>query len=160
MMLHGRVGERRRFGCGGGTVNVPEPDSLEALRKELSDIEKQLYELPADAFRERIGLRDRQMELRALAGTLHMQTVSTDDLLAKLADLERQRNALLEDHLDMAHTGGATGAGGGGGGAGIDLQHVMKINEAIDRSSGRDVIEKEIQELRVEIRRRTEKERQ
>ncbi|MDH3260998.1 MAG: hypothetical protein OEM81_00890 [Acidimicrobiia bacterium] len=136
------------------------PDSLEELRKELSDIQKQLYELPADAFQERVTLHDRQVELRALAGPLHMRTVSTDDLLARLTDLERHRDALLGDHLDMAHTGGATGAGGGGGGAGIDLQNVMKINEAIDRSSGRAALEKKIQEIRVEIRRRAEKQGQ
>jgi hypothetical protein len=141
-------------------VNVPQPDSLEALRKELSGIQKQLHDLPADAFRERVALRDRQTELRALAGPLRMRTVSTDDLLAKLADLEGQRDALLGDHLDMAHTGGATGAGGGGGGAGIDLQHVMKINEAIDRSSGRGALEKEIQKIRVELRSRAEQDPQ
>jgi hypothetical protein len=129
------------------------------LRRELSEIQRQLYELPADAFQKRVELRDRQTELRALAGPLRMRTVSTDELLASLAGLERRRDALFGDHLDMAHTGGATGAGGGGGGAGIDLEQVMKINEAIDRSSGRDALEKKIQELKAEIRRRAEEER-
>jgi len=141
-------------------VNAPDPDSLEALREELSEIQKQLYELPADAFRERVGLRDRQRELRALAGPMQMRMIPTDALLEKLADLERQRDALLENHLDMAHTGGATGAGGGGGSAGIDLEHVMNINDAMDRSSGRGALEKEIQEIRVELRNRAKQEPQ
>jgi hypothetical protein len=134
------------------------PATLEALRIELAEILNQLNELPADAFKERVRLRDRQAELRALSRALAASQTSKKDLLEELADLELQREALMDQHLNLAHTGGATGAGGGGGGAGLDIHQALEMNRAIDRSGGRGAIEARIQAIKAEIRRRTEAE--
>jgi hypothetical protein len=135
------------------------PATLDELRIELAEILNRLNELPADAFKERIRLRDRQAELRALSRTLAVSQTSQEDLLEELADLERQRKALIDQHLNLAHTGGATGAGGGGGGAGVDIHQALEMNRAIDRSGSRGAIEARIQAIKAEVRRRTEAER-
>jgi hypothetical protein len=135
------------------------PVTLDELRIELAEILNRLNELPADAFKERIRLRDRQAELRAVSHTLAVSQTSKEDLLEELADLERQREALIDQHLNLAHTGGATGAGGGGGGAGVDIHQALAMNQAIDRSGGRGAIEARIQAIKAEIRRCTEAER-
>ena len=110
-------------------------DHLTDLTRQLADIQRQLMDLPDDAFAERVELRRRQDELRALAwaGDNPMDAGrSTEDLENELHGLRAQMKSIEKQRIDLvkqAGSGGATSSEMGNLGG-------VKINKAIDDAHG------------------------
>jgi hypothetical protein len=87
-------------------------DASHDITRELADIQKQLIELPRDAFAERYELQKRQDDLRAIArsgGNPLDAERKTEELLAELAGLRSQVRSIEKQRIDLV-----TQAGGGG----------------------------------------------
>ena len=123
--------------------------SLDDVRTELAEIQQKLDEIPDDAFAERVGLRDRWLELMALAGELREASRTPEELERELRDLRRVRDEVLDRHLSI----GNIGAGGGPGGGGIDVEYVNELNRTIDEAGDRSTIDRRIRRLEAELAR-------
>jgi hypothetical protein len=113
------------------------------IARQLADLQRQLIDLPPDAFGERVELRRRQDELRALARTADnaMDADRTDaQLLDELAGLRKRMQAIERQRIDLvkqAGSGGATSSEMGNLGG-------VKINKAIDDAHGLPAIKARI----------------
>lgn len=110
-------------------------DEVEDLTRQLADIQKQLLDLPDDAFNERFELRKRQDELRARArgGDNPLdRNRSAEDLLSELKALRSQMKEIEKQRIDLV---GQAGSGGPGSGEMGNLGGV-KINKGIDDALG------------------------
>ena len=105
------------------------------IARELAELQQQLIDLPSDAFAERVELRRRQDELRALVRSADnaMDADRTDaQLLDELAGLRQRMQAVERQRIDLvkqAGSGGATSSEMGNLGG-------VKINKAIDDAHG------------------------
>ena len=105
----------------------------EDVTRELADIQRQLLDLPSDAFAERFELQKRQDELRAEVrgdGRVFYEDRSTESLLSELAALRTQMVAVEDQRIDLvtqAGTGGVSNMGNLGG---------VEINKGIDDAHG------------------------
>ena len=93
-------------------ASVMSMDASHDITRELADIQKQLIDLPRDAFAERYALQKRQDDLRAVARSSDNPLDagrSTEDLLAELAGLRSQVRSIEKQRIDLV-----TQAGGGG----------------------------------------------
>lgn len=105
----------------------------EDVTRELADIQKQLLDLPSDAFAERFELQKRQDDLRAEVrgdGRVFYEDRSTESLLSELAALRSQMAAVEAQRIDLvtqAGTGGVSNMGNLGG---------VEINKGIDDAHG------------------------
>ena len=124
------------------------PD-LDEVRAELVEIGRKLQELPGDAFAERVTLRQRQMELRAMAAELYASSRTAEQIRQELADLRRMRDDVFDRHLSI----GSIGGGGGPGGGGIEVQYVNEVNRTIDEAWDRAKIDRRIHQLEAELAR-------
>ena len=103
------------------------------MTRELADIQKQLLDLPSDAFAERFELQKRQDDLRAEVrgdGRVFYEDRSTESLLSELAALRSQMAAVEAQRIDLvtqAGTGGVSNMGNLGG---------VEINKGIDDAHG------------------------
>lgn len=103
------------------------------VTQELADIQRQLLDLPSDAFAERYELQKRQDELRAEVrgdGRVFYEDRSTESLLSELAALRAQMVAVEGQRIDLvtqAGTGGVSNMGNLGG---------VEINKGIDDAHG------------------------
>ncbi|MGI9642938.1 MAG: hypothetical protein ACR2N9_09155 [Acidimicrobiia bacterium] len=103
------------------------------MTRELADIQKQLLDLPSDAFAERFELQKRQDDLRAEVrgdGRVFYEDRSTESLLSELAALRKQMAAVEAQRIDLvtqAGTGGVSNMGNLGG---------VEINKGIDDAHG------------------------
>ena len=105
------------------------------ITRQLADIQKQLIDLPDDAFEERYRLRTRQDELRAIArsGDNPLDRGRSDeDLLNELAGLRSQMYAIEKQRIDLVQQAGSGGSTSGEMG---NLGGVM-INKGIDDAQG------------------------
>jgi hypothetical protein len=105
------------------------------ITRQLADIQKQLIDLPDDAFEERYRLRTRQDELRAIArsGDNPLDRGRSDeDLLNELAGLRSQMYAIEKQRIDLVQQAGSGGSTSGEMG---NLGGV-KINKGIDDAQG------------------------
>ena len=105
------------------------------ITRELADIQKQLIDLPDDAFEERYRLRTRQDELRAIArsGDNPLDRGRSDEhLLNELAGLRSQMYAIEKQRIDLVQQAGSGGSTSGEMG---NLGGV-KINKGIDDAQG------------------------
>jgi len=87
-------------------------DASHDITRELADIQKQLIDLPRDAFAERYELQKRQDDLRAIARSSDNPLDAgraTEELLAELAGLRSQVRSIEKQRIDLV-----TQAGGGG----------------------------------------------
>lgn len=113
------------------------------IARQLADLQRQLIDLPSDAFAERVELRRRQDELRALARTADnaMDADRTDaQLLDELAGLRTRMQTIERQRIDLvkqAGSGGATSSEMGNLGG-------VKINKAIDDAQGLPAIKARI----------------
>lgn len=105
----------------------------EDVTRELADIQRELLDLPSDAFAERFELQKRQDELRAEVrgdGRVFYEDRSTESLLSELAALRTQMVAVEDQRIDLvtqAGTGGVSNMGNLGG---------VEINKGIDDAHG------------------------
>lgn len=105
----------------------------EDVTRELADIQRQLLDLPSDAFAERFELQKRQDDLRAEVrgdGRVFYEDRSTESLLTELAALRKQMAAIEGQRIDLvtqAGTGGVSNMGNLGG---------VEINKGIDDAHG------------------------
>lgn len=117
--------------------------SAEEMTRELADIQKRLIDLPSDAFSERYELQKRQDHLR---DTLRANPEAmfadrpNEDLLAELAALRRQRDAIDRTRIDLV-----TQAGSGGPGSGeMGNLGAYAINKGIQDAHGLPAIQSRI----------------
>jgi hypothetical protein len=118
-------------------------DDLFAITRELADIQRQLIDLPDDAFEERYQLRMRQDELRKVARGADnpMDAGRTDaELLSELRSLRDQMKAIERQRIDLV---GQAGSGGGSTGEMGNLGGV-KLNKQIDDAQGLDRVKARI----------------
>ncbi|MGI9529753.1 MAG: hypothetical protein ACR2NG_08580 [Acidimicrobiia bacterium] len=105
----------------------------EDVTQELADLQRQLLDLPSDAFAERYELQKRQDELRAEVrgdGRVFYEDRSTERLLEELAALRTQMAAIEDQRIDLvqqAGTGGVSNMGNLGG---------VEINKGMDDAHG------------------------
>ena len=83
-------------------------DSFDDVLGQIDGIERELAELPADAFLQRIELRDRLLELRAEAGRLRQGADiegPTEHLMAQLGGWRQELNRLRKQRIDVVKQG-------------------------------------------------------
>jgi hypothetical protein len=121
-------------------------DDIGDLTKRLADVQKELWDLPDDAFAERFELKEKQAALRAeaaqYAGRMD-EGLPSDDLLVELAALRSQMVAIEKQRIDLVTQAGSSSAGemGNLGGYGInkgieDAMGLPKIKARIGRIKG------------------------
>ena len=118
---------------------------VDAVLRELSDIQDRLIELPVDAFAERYKLRLRRDELRAQAAEFAQDwdaEQSSEDLLAELAAMKERLADAERQRIDVVSQSG----GGGTEGPGASGLGGVSLNKAIDEAQG-------IGDIRVRIER-------
>lgn len=122
--------------------NVLAMDPFEATR-ELAEVQRQLGELPPDAFEERYRLHVREDELREIARSAPRamdEGRSDEELLGELRALRSQIKEIEKQHIDLvmqAGSGGpSTGEMGNLGG--------VRINRGIDDALGLDRIRRRV----------------
>lgn len=118
---------------------MPTPER-EELRRELSWIVEQLSDLPADAFAERVRLRDLQSSLRALLAE-PTEGRTRDSLQAELEQLTKRLERLLERRPNV-------GAMSDGGQGGDGLAQSQQMAWDYDQGQGRPGFEQRIREIR------------
>jgi chromosome segregation ATPase len=126
---------------------------IDAILKELNEIDVKLDELPADAFNERITLRERHEELQAEAKQLAAAAHSdrpTADIEAELASLEQRLSDIKGERIDVVEQSG----GGDAAGAGAEGLGAQGINWQIEASEGVPQIRERIGDLKGELRKR------
>ena len=126
---------------------------IDPIFRELEEIDEKLETLPADAFNERITLRQRKEELKAEVADLasHSERLQpTDRLLDERAALLRKLDAIGSDYVDVEVLGGGGGEfvpGTGGSDAG-------GLDRKIDHAQGADQIRRRISEIDAVLRER------
>lgn len=126
---------------------------IDAILKELYEIDVKLDELPADAFNERITLRERHEELQAEANQMASQADSdrpTADIEAELASLEQRLSQIKGERIDIVEQSG----GGDSAGAGAEGLGAQGINWQIEAGEGVPEIRERIGKLKGELRKR------
>lgn len=119
---------------------------LDSIFHELEAIDEQLDTLPADAFNERITLRQRKEELKAEVADLasHSDKLQpTDRLQAERAALRHKLDAIGSDYVDVEVLGG----GGGESVPGTEGPDATGLDHQIDHAQGADEIRARIAEI-------------
>ena len=112
------------------------------ITRELADIQKQLIDLPDDAFAERYRLRTRQDELRAIARSTDNPFDAdrpTDELLSELKGLRTQMKEIERQRIDLVAQAGSGGSSTGemGNLGGIQINKAIGDSMGLDRIKGR-----------------------
>ena len=119
---------------------------IDSIFHELEAIDEQLDTLPADAFNERITLRQRKEELKAEVADLanHSETLQpTDRLQAERAALRHKLDTIGSDYVDVEVLGG----GGGESVPGTEGPDATGLDHQIDHAQGADAIRARISEI-------------
>jgi hypothetical protein len=119
---------------------------LDSIFHELEAIDEQLDTLPADAFNERITLRQRKEELKAEVADLasHSDKLQpTDRLQAERAALRHKLDTIGSDYVDVEVLGG----GGGESVPGTEGPDATGLDHQIDHAQGADEIRARIAEI-------------
>ena len=112
---------------------------LDAVARELANVQDALLALPDDAFAERFELLKRRDALRARAGAFAGEwdaSRPTADLRAELAALRARRDSIERQRIDMVSQ-----SGGGGQGSGADGWGGVVLNQKISQAHGLGDIE-------------------
>jgi len=126
---------------------------IDAILRELAEIDEKLETLPADAFNERITLHDRQTELRAEVARLSAEIPAdrpTADIEAELASLENRLAEIKGERIDVVEQSG----GGDAAGAGAEGLGATGINWQIEQAEGAPAIRDRIKVLKDALRNR------
>jgi hypothetical protein len=110
------------------------------LEIELRMVQEDLRELPAEAFNDRITLRDRIIELEAAIA--NATPVPVDSLQSELAELEAKRLVMVKTRMNPSNANGGLGLAGG-----IDPNFLHKANRRIDEMTGIREVEERIREI-------------
>ena len=114
----------------------------EDVTRELADVQRQLLDLPSDAFAERYELQKRQDELRSEVrgdSRVFYEDRTSDSLLNELEALRSQMAAIERQRIDLViQAGGGTVAGNMGNLGGVE------INKGIDDAHGLPQIKSKI----------------
>jgi hypothetical protein len=89
---------------------------VEEVTQELAKVQRQLLDLPSDAFAERYELQKRQDELRAeVRGDSRVlyEDRSTESLISELAALRSQAAAIEAQRIDLVYQAGSGGSSSG-----------------------------------------------
>lgn len=120
---------------------------IDAILRELGEIDQKLEDLPADAFDERITLRSRHEELRQEAAQLAAAAADdrpTSEIQAELGALRHQLQQIEDGKIDVVvQSGGGSAAGPGAEGLGA-----IGLNQQIEAAQGADEIRGRIEHLR------------
>jgi hypothetical protein len=112
---------------------------VDALNRELAQVQDALLALPADAFAERHELLKRRDELREQAAAVAISAddgKSTADLEAEVAALRRRREELISTRIGFA-TGKGGSAQGPTSGAWVGLGRAAKDGAGMDQLNAR-----------------------
>ena len=120
-------------------------DDLGTILDEILRIKESLREIPADAFEQRIELRDRLLDLQAAAATVAHESTTIAALGRYLEQLEQRRDALIGRRIDRSWQDG------GGGGMGIPAEQTEAFNRRIDEAAGLPALELEIARIRARL---------
>ena len=122
--------------------------SINDLLARITDIDDRLAALPADAFDERITLREDRSALTALLRSEGAALSDAKDLAAI-----RRRVAVLEHRIEEARGNRLSASAGAqtGRGGGIDPRYVHAINAKLDEAAGVAELRKELQRLRFKL---------
>jgi hypothetical protein len=126
---------------------------LDSIFHELEAIDEQLDTLPADAFNERITLRQRKEELKAEVADLasHSEKLQpTDRLQAERSALRHKLDNIGSDYVDVEVLGG----GGGESVPGTEGPDATGLDHQIDHAQGADEIRARISEIDAILRER------
>jgi small-conductance mechanosensitive channel len=113
---------------------------IDAINKQLEQIDEKLDTLPADAYNERITLRQRREDLKAEAAQLadHSEKLMpTDQLEAERSALLQQLDAIGSEQIDVVEQ-----SGGGAEGLGA-----TSLNRQVDSAHGGDEIRARIAKI-------------
>lgn len=119
---------------------------INAIFRELEEIDEKLDTLPADAYNERITLRERKEDLKAQAADLanHSEALQpTDRLLAERTALVQKLDAIGAQSIDVVMQSG----GGGAAGPGAEGLGATGLNRKIDQAQGGEQIRARISEI-------------
>ena len=122
--------------------------TVEDLIRLLSDVTARLETLPADAYGERVTLRQEERELRGRlreAGNALSGPEDIASLRRRIREIERRIDAALGNRLS-ASAAAQTGRGGG-----IDPRYVHMMNRKLDAAAGMDDLKKERDRLRFRL---------
>ena len=110
------------------------------LEMELTLARQDLEALPADAFNERITVRDRINELQAAIAAC--TPIEPDGLRKELAELKDRHLTLVGTRMNPSMAHGGLGLAGG-----IDPNFLHKANSRIDEMTGIREVEERILEI-------------
>jgi len=108
-------------------------------------VKKSLREVPADAFGERIELRDRLLGLQAAAAAAGQETTTESTLHRYMEQLQQRRDALLSQRIDPSWQDGSLG------GMGIPGKQTEAFNRRIDEAADLPALEREIAQVRARL---------
>jgi hypothetical protein len=123
----------------GSSYDSPMDDVFE-LELQLRYAQEDLEALAANAFNERITLRDRIIELEAAIAS--STPIRRDSLRQELAELEKKRLKLVGTRMNPSMAHGGLGLAGG-----IDPNFLHKANSRIDEMTGIKAVEARILEI-------------
>jgi hypothetical protein len=120
-------------------------DGLGVILDEILSVKKSIREVPADAFGERVELRERLLGLQAATAAASEETTSASTLLRYVEQLERRRDALLDQRIDPSWQDGSMG------GMGITARQTAEFNRRIDVATDLPALEEEIAQIRARL---------
>ena len=120
---------------------------LHVILDQLLDAERRLRDLPADAFEQRIELRDQIHELSAKAAAASLETNAASGLHRYLEQLEARRVAIKSERLDPSDQDG------GLGGMGIPAKQTDELNRRIEEAHDLPELGREIVRIREKLAR-------
>jgi hypothetical protein len=122
--------------------------NLEEVVLELAETQRRLDELPADAFLEKLDLKDHLNDLRAEAASLRAGSDaegSNAQLLERLANLRLQRDTVEKSQIDVVKQAGTLTAGLSGT---THQGDATRLNRQIRHGRGITQIEEQIAETK------------
>ena len=126
---------------------------LDSIFSEMSEISTKLYELPDDAYAERVTLESRREELRAEAASLSDSmgdSRPTAEIKAELDALQDRLSTIEGSEIDVV------GQHGGSGLEASAASDAMGINRQIEQGSGADELRSRIRRLEQVLAERTD----
>jgi len=123
-------------------------NTVEDLIRLLSDVTARLETVPADAYGERITLREEERGLRGRlreAGNALTGPQDLESLRRRIREIDQKIESAVGNRLS-ASAAAQTGRGGG-----IDPRYVHMMNRKLDAAAGMDELKKERDRLRARL---------
>lgn len=120
-------------------------DDLGTILDQILSVKKSLREVPADAFVDRIELRERLLGLQAAAAAAGQETSTASTLHRYVEQLVKRRDALLSRRIDPSWEDGSLG------GTGIPGEQTDRFNRRIDEAARLPALGREIARVRARL---------